>query len=123
MDASRGIKLYFLLLALMVMSTVVFLEVYHNELQWDFVAHHHVRNVSMDSADIQPEGLNVSQRSNQAEASANPLLTLFTTFKNSHEHLHIYMNTLHNWAILMPHDVPVLFVYDTDPKLVENATL
>ena len=39
-----------------------------------------------------------------------PILTLFTTFKNTPTKEHIYKNTIHNWALLQPYVKPVMYV-------------
>ena len=50
-----------------------------------------------------------------------PLITLFTTFKTAADRVHIHSNVLKNWALFQPFVRPVLFVTDTDPKLVKLA--
>ena len=50
-----------------------------------------------------------------------PLLTLFTTFKNSSEKFYFYANTLRNWAVMVSRVNLVLFVYGTDPNMIKIA--
>lgn len=49
------------------------------------------------------------------------VLTLFTTFKNVPDRYQIHLNVLKNWAQMMPQVVPMLFVSQTDVRLVKQA--
>lgn len=55
----------------------------------------------------------------------SPLLTLFTTFKESQAKRNIYANTLQNWARLRPYVIPVLYVVEdsvNDANRTKDAT-
>ncbi len=49
------------------------------------------------------------------------LLTIFTTFKSSADRFKIHSNVLLNWAQFRPQVQPVLFAFQTDEKLVDQA--
>ena len=50
--------------------------------------------------------------------SLEPILTMFTTFRNSKTKRYIYENTIRNWHLLPPDVIPILFteVDPSDPK-------
>ena len=50
--------------------------------------------------------------------SPGPILTMFTTFRNSEAKRYIYENTIRNWHLLSPDVIPILFteVDPSDPK-------
>ena len=53
---------------------------------------------------------------------ARPLLTLFTTFKNTKSRWQIHWNVLKNWASFWPKIRPILFIDDTDANLISFAS-
>lgn len=59
--------------------------------------------------------LHLSQRDNL------PLMTLFTTFRPLKSKFSIHLNVIRNWALFVPHVIPVLFNTSTDPELIQIA--
>ena len=50
-----------------------------------------------------------------------PILTMFTTFKNSQPKTHIYKNTIRNWERLKPWVQPVLYYLPGEDSLIDFA--
>lgn len=44
-----------------------------------------------------------------------PLLTIFTTFKNMPDRISIHTNTIKNWALFLPYIQPVLLISESSP--------
>ena len=47
--------------------------------------------------------------------NSQPILTMFTTFRNSTTKRYIYENTIRNWQLLSPDVIPILFT-EVDPS-------
>lgn len=51
----------------------------------------------------------------------NPLIVLFTTFRNSPEKTHIYQNTIRNWQLLKPWVQPILYTISGELDMSKYA--
>ena len=58
---------------------------------------------------------------NEDSDSREPILTMFTTFKNSQPKTHIYKNTIRNWERLKPWVQPVLYYLPGEDSLLDFA--
>ena len=58
---------------------------------------------------------------NEDSDSKEPILTMFTTFKNSQPKTHIYKNTIRNWERLKPWVQPVLYYLPGEDRLLDFA--
>ena len=58
----------------------------------------------------------------ETRMDTNTVLTLFTTFKESHSKLYIHRNTIRNWGLLSPDVIPVLFIdWNISSSVVDYA--
>ena len=65
-------------------------------------------------------GLPLLRPDNTSYAST-PLITLFTTFKNSPDKTHVYKNTIRNWHLLSPWVKPILYTINGELDMTRFA--
>ena len=80
--------------------------------------HHSSKNHHVPEVHTTPASEDMT---NEDSDSKEPILTMFTTFKNSQPKTHIYKNTIRNWERLKPWVQPVLYYLPGEDSLLDFA--